>query len=128
MKRLFFILFLTLQTLSAYARDQVLVRYNTNIVDVLHLSNLEGSGINALLQLKGGCYKGSQINTIDVLNDVFNMAERNKIAANWSIRFRQATTPNIPEQNSGLADSIGIEYEIKKDNYPIVRFTINRCH
>lgn len=105
------------------------MRFNGASVDILHLSNLEGAGLNALLSLRdtGACYQGSQLGVIRALNPIFNMAERTTIADAWPIRFRQATTPNIPEQNSGLRDSIGIEYEVRSGNYPIIRFTISRC-
>ena len=131
MKKIMIVLNLLMLSSSIFAievEDQVFVEFNGRTIDILELSNLKGSGVNSLLQLnKNSCYLGNQIKVIDSLNDIFNMVERSSSTLNWKISFRQATTPKIPEQNAGLKDSIGIEYEILSGNFPIIRFLINRC-
>lgn len=131
MKKLITLLSLILITTASYATsegNQVVVSFEGKVINILHMSNLEGKGLNALLQLrKAACYTGNQYDVIDNLNDLFNFTERNKVADAWPIQFTGASTPNIPEQKLGLSDSIGIVYEVKSENYQRVRFTINRC-
>lgn len=128
MKKLIALLVLSTSVFANSSNEHVFVNFEGNKVDILNVSNLDENGLNALPMLqRGACYTGNQFEVINSLNEVFNLAEKQDIADEWPIYFKQATTPKLHEHSIGLSDHIGIEYEVKANNFSVVRFTIGPC-